>query len=148
RVSDSIDVDWRIVRSWGRNTAIVWGSGGTMLDDQFADVRNYFTLGGFLNLSGMPADSVNGPHYGIARAVYYRKVGSGGAGFLNVPMYAGMSLEAGNSWADRSDMSFASARKDVSVFFGLDTLLGPAWFAVGYDNSGRYAMYLSLGRGF
>ena len=148
RVSDSIDVDWRIVRSWGRNTAILWGSGGTMLDDQFADVRNYFTLGGFLNLSGMPADSVNGPHYGIARAVYYRKVGSGGAGFLNVPMYAGMSLEAGNSWATRTDMSFASARKDVSLFFGLDTPLGPAWFAMGYDNSGRYAMYLSLGRGF
>ena len=148
RVSDSVDVDWRLVRSWDRNTALAWVSGGTMLNDEFADVRNYFTLGGFLNLSGMAVDSINGPHYGIARLVYYRKVGSGGAGFLNVPMYAGMSLEAGNAWSDRTQMSFGSARKDVSLFFGLDTLLGPAWFAVGYDNSGRYAVYLSLGRGF
>jgi NTE family protein len=148
RVSDSINMDWRIVHSWGKNTAIAWASGGAMLDEQFADVRDYFTLGGFLNLSGMPADSVNGPHYGIARLVYYRKVGNGGAGFLNVPLYAGMSLEAGNTWDDYRQMSFADSRKDASVFFGLDTVLGPAWLAVGYDNSGRYALYLSLGRGF
>ena len=148
RVSDSINMDWRLVRSWGKNTAIAWASGGAMLDEQFADVRDYFTLGGFLNLSGMPVDAVNGPHYGIARLVYYRKVGNGGTGFLNVPLYAGMSVEAGNAWDDYKDMSFASSRKDASLFFGLDTVLGPAWLAVGYDNSGRYALYLSLGRGF
>jgi hypothetical protein len=45
-------------------------------------------------------------------------------------------------------MSFADSRKDASLFFGLDTVLGPAWLAVGYDNAGRYALYLSLGRGF
>jgi len=148
RVSDSVNMDWRVVRSWGKNTAIAWASGGAMLDEQFADVRDYFTLGGFLNLSGMPADAVNGPHYGIARLVYYRKVGNGGSGFLNVPLYAGMSLEAGNAWNNYKEMSFADSRKDASLFFGLDTVLGPAWLAVGYDNSGRYALYLSLGRGF
>jgi NTE family protein len=143
-----VNLDVRIARSWGRDTLIAWGSAGTLLNDEFADVRSYFPLGGFLNLSGIAADSLIGPHYGIARLVYYRKVGNGGEGFLNVPLYAGLSLEAGNTWAKRTDMNLSGARKDASVFFGMDTFLGPAWFAIGHDSRGRHAFYLSLGRGF
>ena len=43
---------------------------------------------------------------------------------------------------------FDSARKDMSLFFGLDTFLGPAWLSAGYDSRGRSAVYLSLGRSF
>ena len=75
-------------------------------------------------------------------------MGSGGEGFLNVPLYAGLSLEACNAWARRSDISLGSARKDGSLFFGLDTFLGPAYVAAGYDDRGRSAFYLFLGRGF
>lgn len=148
RVSDSVSLDVRIARSWGRNTFIAWGSAGTLLNDEFADARSYFPLGGFLNLSGIAADSLIGPHYSIGRLVYFRKVGSGGEGFLNVPMYAGLSLEAGNTWANRTDMSLSGARKDMSLFFGLDTFVGPAWFAIGLDSRGAHAFYLSVGRGF
>jgi len=148
RISDSVSLDARIARSWGRNTVIAWGSAGTLLNVELADARTYFPLGGFLNLSGIAADSLSGPHYSIGRLVYYRKVGSGGEGFLNVPMYAGMSLEAGNTWANRTDMSISAARKDMSLFFGLDTFVGPAWFAIGLDSRGGHAFYLSLGRGF
>jgi NTE family protein len=148
RVSDSVNVDVRVARSWGRDTLIAWGSAGTLLNDEFADARSYFPLGGFLSLSGIAADSLSAPHYSIARLVYYRKVGNGGEGFLNVPLYAGLSLEAGNTWQKRTDMNLGDARKDASVFFGMDTFLGPAWFAIGYDSRGRHAFYLSLGRGF
>jgi NTE family protein len=148
RVSDSVNVDWRVAHSWGKNTAIAWGSAGALLNGRFADERSYFTLGGFLNLSGMSANSLVGPNYGIARLIYFRNVGNGGEGFLNVPMYAGISVEAGNVWTDRRDISVSGARKDMSLFFGLDTFLGPAWFAAGYDSDGRQAFYLSLGRGF
>jgi NTE family protein len=91
---------------------------------------------------------LQGPHYGIARLIYFRKVGSGGEGFLNVPLYAGLSLEAGNVWARRHDIGLSDARTDMSLFFGLDTFLGPAWFAAGLDSTGGHAFYLSLGRGF
>jgi NTE family protein len=104
--------------------------------------------GGFLNLSGQPSDALIGPHLGMARLVYLRQLGGGGEGFLNVPMYAGASLELGNVWERRRDVSFGSARKNASLFFGLDTPLGPALFAVGQDSRGRHAFYLSLGRGF
>jgi NTE family protein len=148
RVSDSLAVDWRMARSWGKNTAILWASAGTLLDADEADERSFFPLGGFLNLSGLSAESLIGPQFAIARLIYYRQVGSGGEGLLNVPMYAGMSLELGNAWERRTDMSLGSARKDMSLFFGLDTFLGPAWLAAGYDNDGRKALYLSLGHSF
>jgi hypothetical protein len=45
-------------------------------------------------------------------------------------------------------MSIAGARKDMSLFFGLDTFVGPAWFAIGLDSRGARALYLSVGRGF
>lgn len=148
RVSDSVRLDWRIAHSWGRSTALLWASGGTLLDARFTNERSHYTLGGFLNLSGLAPDTLSGPHYGITRLIYFRQVGRGGEGFLNVPMYAGVSLEAGNTWQTRSEMSLGSARKDFSVFFGLDTFLGPAYVAAGYDAHGRTAFYLSLGRGF
>ena len=148
RVSDSLRFDWRLARSWGRNTGVLWASGGTLLDPEFADQRSYFPLGGFLNLSGLTPDALSGPHFGVARLIYYRKVGSGGEGFLNVPLYLGMSLEAGNAWQTRDDIRFESLRTDASLFFGLDTFLGPAYISAGYDSRGRSAVYLSLGRGF
>jgi NTE family protein len=148
RVSDSVSLDWRLARSWGRNTVIAWVSAGTLLNAGDADERSYFPLGGFLNLSGLPAESLNGPHHGIGRLVYFRRLGRGGEGILNVPMYAGMSLEAGNVWETHSDVSLRRTRKDMSLFFGLDTFLGPAWLAAGYDSRGSSALYLSLGHSF
>jgi NTE family protein len=147
-VADTLRLDFLGARSWGRHTAIFWTSAGTLLDQQFAGARSSFSLGGFLNLSGVTTDAIAGPHFGIARLIYMRKLGSGGEGFLNVPMYAGISLEAGNAWERRSEMSLGSVRKDASLFFGMDTFLGPAYLGVGYDTQGKNAFYLSLGRGF
>jgi NTE family protein len=67
---------------------------------------------------------------------------------LNVPAYAGMSLEAGNAWSSRDSISLGSTRKNASLFFGADTYLGPAYVAVGHDDRGRTAFYLFLGRSF
>jgi len=148
RISDSLSMDLRFVRSSGRNTAILWASAGTMFEPAQASARSYFPLGGFLNLSGLTPDALSAPHFAITRLIAYRKVGSGGEGFLNVPLYAGLSLEAGNTWKSRSDINLGSARKDASLFFGADTFLGPAFLAAGYDDRGRSAFYLFLGRGF
>jgi NTE family protein len=148
RVSDAVSLDWRVVNSWGKNTVVAWGSLGALLDSEFVDERSLYSLGGFLNLSGLPTELLNGPNYGIGRLIYYRKVGGGGEGLLNLPLYAGVSVEAGNTWQSREDVSFSSMRKNASAFLGMDTFLGPAWLAVGYDSRGRHAFYLSLGRGF
>ena len=87
-----------------------------MLDPQFTDARNFFPLGGFLNLSGLPADTLSGPQLGIVRLIYMRKLGNGGEGFLNLPLYAGASFETGNTWRSRSDMDFGEDYGDYGDY--------------------------------
>lgn len=149
RVSDSIRLEWRGTYSWDRNSLMGWVSAGTLLDPQYVDERSYFPAGGFLSLSGLPHESLVGPHLAIARVVYFRRIGKAGEGLLNVlPLYAGVSAELGNVWERRGDIGLRSARKNGSLFLGLDSPLGPALFGVGVDSRGSHAFYLSLGVGF
>jgi NTE family protein len=146
--ADFVTFDGLIARSSGRNTGVLWLSGGSTLDATQSDPRNLFTLGGFLNLSGVSPDSISGRHYAIARGLYYRQIGRAGAGFLNVPTYLGVSYEAGNVWDRRRDISFSDARQNGSLFLGLDTLLGPVYLGAGWNDAGNSAFYLFLGRTF
>jgi NTE family protein len=150
---DAFSASWLFARSIDRNTLIFSTDMGTTVDELAATgqpVRpeNYFQLGGLFNLSGLAPGFLSGPHYGIARLLYYRKVGRGGSGVLDLPAYVGFSLEAGNVWNDRDDVGLAGLRKDVSLFFGVDTPLGPLYLAAGFDQSGDKAAYLFLGRTF
>jgi NTE family protein len=149
--ADTVKFDWRQFHSWGRNRVALWLSAGVAWDDARLAERNQFSLGGFLNLSGLPRDVLRGPDYGIGRLIYYRQVGRGGEGILEMPMYAGISVEAGNVWGSRreiDELRFSKLRTDASVFIGLDSFLGPAYLSFGYDSVGHTAIFLSLGRGF
>jgi NTE family protein len=148
QTSDRLSFNWIAARTFGRQTAVLWTSLGTALNAPTADLRTLFPLGGFLNLSGLKANSLTGPHFGISRLLLYRQIGRGGPGFLDVPAYLGISLEAGNVWQHRGDASFGSTRKDASVFLGLDTPIGPVYLATGFDDGGNKAFYLFLGRTF
>jgi NTE family protein len=148
--SDRVAADWLMASSRGRNTLLLWMSGGTTLDGDIkpTDVQDFYSLGGFFNLSGLAPLSLLGPNYAIARAIYFRKIGRGGEGFFEFPAYIGMSLEVGNTWARRGDISYASAHKDASVFLAFDTFLGPVYLGSGYDQTGNAGYYLFLGRTF
>jgi NTE family protein len=146
--SDLLTLDWRAAWSRGKYTGIGWISGGTTVSGSEANVRAWFPLGGFLSLSGTRADSLAGPYYGIARVIGLRSIGSGGEGVLNVPAYAGVSFEFGNTWATRRDISLSSLRHDAALFLGADTYLGPVYIAAGYDDHGHSGFYLFLGRSF
>ena len=148
--SDRVGADWLMARSRGRNTLLLWTSVGSTLDGDFkpTNLPEFYSLGGFFNLSGIAPNSLIGPHYALARAIYFRKIGRGGEGFFEFPAYIGMSLELGNAWQHRGDASFGSARKDASVFVAFDTFLGPVYLGSGYDQAGTAAFYLFLGRTF
>ncbi len=148
--SDRVTADWLMARSRGRNTLLLWTSVGSTLDGEFkaTDLPEFYSLGGFFNLSGLAPNSLIGPHYAIARAIYFRKIGRGGEGFFEFPAYIGMSLELGNTWEHRGDVNLGSARKDASVFVAFDTFLGPVYLGSGYDQAGTAAFYLFLGRTF
>jgi NTE family protein len=148
--SDKVQADWLMARSRGRNTILLWTSAGSTLDGNFKPnaLPEFYSLGGFFNLSGLAPQSLYGPHYAIARAIYFRKIGSGGEGFFEFPAYIGMSLELGNTYQQRGDISYGSAHKDGSLFLAFDTFLGPVYLGTGYDQSGNSAFYLFLGRTF
>ena len=108
-------------------------------------VQDFFTLGGFLRLSGLERGEISGPHAAIARLVYYRRVGETTGGILDTPLYLGASAETGNVWQSRSEMSFDSALVSGSLFVGIDTLIGPVFFAAGLAEGGQTNVYLSIG---
>ena len=165
---DRLAYSFLAAHSWGHYTAVFSSNGGTTIDAPPSglllagqsspasgtqvttpfDLRLLFPLGGFLNLSGLKADSIAGPHFAIARTLFYKQIGRGGPGYLDVPTYLGMSFEMGNVWRHLGDASFGNTRRDASVFLGLDTLLGPVYLASGWDDKGQQAFYLFLGRTF
>ena len=144
--ADRVSTDFMVVRSRGRDTFVVSASGGSHVSGPQTAVHDFFSLGGLFNLSGLSPDSVSGPHFAIARTIYYRRIGSGQEAFLNVPFYLGASLELGNIWEDRSDISASSARVNGSAFLAFNTFLGPVYLAAGFDEGGNRSFYLLLGR--
>jgi NTE family protein len=148
QTSDQLTMKYLGAYSFGRNTLSFSAAGGMTLESQVTDINLLFPLGGFLNLSGLREQSLLGPDFGIARALYYRQIGRGGPGYFDVPTYIGMSLEIGNVWPARSEASFSNTQKDASIFLGLDTFLGPVYLASGFDDHGHQEYYLFLGRTF
>lgn len=145
---DFLRADWLLAGSRGRNTLLWWSSLGSTVAGPQDAVQDFFALGGLFRLSGLEPRALSGPHFAITRGIYYRRIGSGGEGFLNVPAYLGASLEVGNVWQSRDDITLRGAHVDGALFLGLDTLLGPIYLAAGLDEDGATAFYLLLGRAF
>ena len=103
-----------------------------------------FNLGGFLRLSGLRTDQLSGDYLGFARAVYYHQIGN--MPLLGRGIYVGGSLEGGNTWAERSDISADKLYGAGSVFIAADTWLGPFYFAWGHTSGGQSSFYIFLGR--
>ncbi len=139
-IDSAIDRAW----SWNRNTLRLGAEFATTIQSK-SQVQDFFPLGGFLRLSGLERGEIRGPHAGLARLVYYRQLGETGAGLFDFPLYIGGSLETGNVWQQRSDISVASLRVNGSVFAGLDTYLGPLFLAAGFAEGGSTSFYLFLG---
>src|SRR5579859_7611334 len=134
----------------GTQIETIWAPAGSVVSGTIkaTTVPELFSLGGFFNLSGLAPASLFGQNYAITRAIYFRKIGRGGEGFFEFPAYIGASLELGDTWQQRGNASFGSARKDGSIFLAFDTFLGPVYLGSGYDTAGHSAYYLFLGRTF
>lgn len=120
----------------------------TLLSLAFAqrsrDDRLSFPLGGLFNLSGTPAGAISGSKLtGFAELAYWRMGQLRGA--MGGDWYAGFSLEAGRV-SRRTDDGRPELHKAASLFLGLDSIIGPLYFAFGKTLGGDSAFYLFLGR--
>jgi NTE family protein len=146
--TDILQAEWLMARSRDRYSLVLGLEGGSALDDAVVSPQQLFTLGGFLELSGLPVDALAGTQYGLARAMLYRRISRGGTGFLEFPAYLGVSLETGNTWATRDDVDWSGLEMGGSVFLGAESPFGPLYLAAGFGEGGARAFYLLLGRTF
>lgn len=147
--------DWDWAHTYGGRTTIRTTLRGRStisrlsgVDDTAAADDQVYTLGGFLQLSGLQTNQLAGGKTVLARLMAYRQItpllptfGSG--------TYAGFSLEAGKMWnlitlAGEENTTWIPA---ASAYLGVDTLLGPLYLAVGWANyhGGALGAYLYLG---
>jgi len=123
--------------TWDINTRIGLSSQNT------APGQGYFSLGGFQQLSGYAHNQLNGNNMLYGRLGYYAR--------LSTPAFArayfvGGALEAGNTWAQRADLTPAHLRNSLSLYLGADTALGPVYLATGYAPSVGGSLMLVVGR--
>ncbi len=144
--ADRLSLDWTHARSNGRNTLVLSAAGGAHVSGPTNQVQDFYALGGLFDLSGLAPDEISGPQFAIARAIVYRRIGSGQDGLFDVPTYLGFSAEIGNVWRRRSDVSVDSALINGAAFLGFDTFLGPIYVAAGFGEGGDRSFYLLLGR--
>jgi len=111
-------------------------------------LQDSFSIGGFLNLSGHMADELSGQHTVLGSLVYLRKISHLGLGNLKMQMFWGGSVEAGNAWNRREDISFSTLMAAGSVFIGADSFLGPAYIGYGQAEGGQQMVYFSIGQKF
>ena len=107
-VTNQVAFSYTGAASFGRDTLVLSANAGMTLEGNVNDVRLLYPLGGFLNLSGLRADSLLGPDFAIARVLYYRQVGRGGPGYFDFPTYVGVSFEDGNVWQNRRDITLGN----------------------------------------
>jgi NTE family protein len=101
-----------------------------------------FQWGGFLQQSGYRIGSLDGQSLQFARAIYRYKLTP--LPFLHA-LYAGLSLEAGRLGRPIAAGQPAGTMKSASVFFLLDSPLGPLYLAYGRARDNSSSLYLYVG---
>ena len=138
---DQVHLSLGIAATWGKNTLY----GRTIVEttlDQNAPENALFRRGGFFELSGFLNRQLAGQHFGLLEAALYRRLGN----ITLLPIYAGFTVETGNAWNDRDEISFDNSVLAGSVFVGANSFLGPLYLAYGINDSNASTFYLYLGR--
>jgi NTE family protein len=75
--------------------------------------------------------------------IYYRSLRTV---FDRYRLFAGGSLETGNTWEDEADISLDSLLWGGSVFVAAESPLGALYFGYGRTEAGEDSLYLFVGR--
>lgn len=141
------EADATFARSWQRYTFMLEGD-VAVSDDNHTDFSTVVPIGGFLALSGMAPNSRWGQHRALIRTVVLARLGEQSILPVALPLYAGMSLEKGNTWNKHSEIKWSEGVAAGSVFLGAKTFLGPAYLSFGINEGGDTAVNLFLGQLF
>lgn len=134
--------------TYQRTTLVTKVKGGTSFGSDLP-LYDQFSMGGFLNLSGLSKDQVRANHFLLAQLIAFNEAWKIKKAFIN-DVIVGASLEAGAAWDRRSDIRLNRDQALFSscVFLGTDTKLGPLALGYGYAEGGHHAVYLRIGNNF
>lgn len=138
-----LNMDGNLVRSFGGHTVSLYARAVASQQPDDTGLGGY-TLGGFHQLSGYNPNQLSGNSLLFTRATYYRRLNDNP--FLSRGFFVGGTLEAGNTWLSRRDISVKDMRYASSIFLGSDTGLGPLYVGIGYAPKGGTAFYVFIGR--
>nr|WP_275756914.1 BamA/TamA family outer membrane protein [Sulfurimonas sp. SAG-AH-194-C21] len=136
-------------RFYANNITFYGQYGNTYKPDDVSRLSGTFSLGGLFKLSGYAPYSFNGDNVALAVLRYSYEIKDGGFfGTLNAPLYAGFSVEMGNTWSGGTDVNYEMMKKSATIYVAADTLLGPLYLAFGSSLNGNTSVYLYLGEKF
>jgi NTE family protein len=131
------------VQTVGRHTLNLYAR-SALSDESPNPLVGRFTLGGFHNLSGYAPEQVNGNHMLLLRATWYMRLNQQVA--LTRGFFFGGTLESGNAWLQRGEVSLRDLRLGSSLFVGADTGLGPMYLGLTYAPGGSPGLVFFIGR--
>jgi len=137
------------VSFYSNNITLYMKYGNTYKTDDVRRLSGRFSLGGLFNLSGYAPYSFTGDNMAFGVMKYTYEVKDGGFfGSLNAPLYAGFSLEAGETWITGDSVTIGSVRKSSTIYVAADSFLGPVYLAYGVSDNGEQSAYFYLGEKF
>lgn len=106
-------------------------------------------LGGFLNLSGIPRNSLIGQNLAYTSLIYRYKWFENDFGLFESPFYIGASIEHGGVWSNNDlKLNEAPMYTAGSVFAGVDSPIGPIILAYGRTEDNFDSVYLIVGTSY
>lgn len=140
---DQLDFDAFGATSFGRH-AVQYGARYHATTSGVAPIQSLYRLGGLYRLAGYRFNELTGQNYAILVGGYSYQL----AEFFGRSATFGGSIEYGNAWEKRSEISFDDAVLNASVFAGFDSWLGPMLFGLGFREGGEKVIFLDIGRPF
>ncbi len=130
-------------KTWGRHTLLTTVRYDATISGE-APLNRAFRMGGFFDISGLNRNQLFGQNAARIGASYYRRIGN----LALFPAFAGVSLELGNIFQSRGDISTNGSILGGSLWGGVSTPIGPVFVGYGRAEGGPSAFYVLLGRVF
>lgn len=138
---DQLGLDAITARSFGEH-ALQLGLRYHVTASGQAPVQNLYRLGGRWRLAGFQHNQLTGQDFALGFVGYTYQLGT----LLGRSAQVGGTVEYGNAWQRRSDMSLSEGIWNGSVFLGFDSWVGPLIFGMGFREGGSNVLFIELGQ--
>lgn len=143
---DRLEGDLGVVLGAGKGAFLGLAQYGSALGSDLPDFEE-FTLGGFLDQTGLDPESLRGDHKVGLQLVYYREIGRLPR-LLGSEIYLGGAAEVGQVWSAGASFDADELRATGTLLAGFDSVVGPLYVGLGIADDGQAGFYLFLGNPF